>query len=322
MSPFARATRAPHFTAHLRTMLLAGAACTGLTLLAACSGGVSGSGASNGTAGGLPSEHRAAAPRAAANPGVNTRRSQQARLVVSAQSIIYTADLALRVKDVTVAATTATNLVTSVGGYVASEQDTVPHDGFGTPRVIVELKIPVAQYKQVLAQLSSAKLGRTLFFNQHAQDVTQKVADVSSRVASAQAGIKQLRALLSRAGTVGELLSVQNEINAQQSALESLLAQQQALAHQTSYGTVTVTLLGHHVAFVKKPKKKAHGFVAGLKSGWHALALVVDWVLTALGALLPFLIPLAVLFVLAFELRRWLRRRKAPAAEPPAAAES
>lgn len=324
MSPFARATRAHHFTALTRTMILAGAACTGLALLAACSGGVI-AGPSNGTAGGAPAqEHRAAGRVPAAEPSAafNTRQNGQARLVVSTQSIIYTADLALRVKDVTAAATTATGIVTGVGGYVSSEQDTVPHDGFGTPRVTVEFKIPVAQYKQVLAQLSSGKLGHTLFFNQHAQDVTQRVADVSSRVASAQAGIKQLRALLSRAGTVSALLSVQNEINAQQSALESLLAQQQALAHETSYGTVTVTLLGHHVAFVKKPKKKAHGFVAGLKSGWHALALVVDWVLTALGALLPFLVPLAVLLGIAFELRRWLRRRKAPVAEPPATAES
>ena len=50
--------------------------------------------------------------------------------------------------------------------------------------------------------------------------------------------------------------------------------------------------------------------------------LVVDWVLMALGALLPFLVPLAVLFGIAFELRRWLRRRRPPAAEPSATAES
>lgn len=333
MRPFARAygARAHHFTALRRTMLLAGAAGTGLTLLAACSAGASGSGASN--SGGTAAVHSGiAAQRAGAVPGpapvaappaaYGQSDSQNARLVLSAQSIIYTADLALRVKDVTLAATLATGIATGAGGYVSSEQQTIPPDRFGTPQVMLELKIPVAQYHQALATLST-KLGRQLFFDQHAQDVTQKVADVSSRVASARAAITQLRTLLSRAGSVGDLLQVTDEINAQQSALESLLAQQQALAHETSYGTVTVTLLGHHAVFVKKHKKKAHGFVTGFTSGWHALGSVVTWVLTALGALLPFLIPLALLAAIAFELRRWLRRRKIrTAAEPPATAES
>jgi hypothetical protein len=327
MSPFARANgaRAHHLTAQSRTMFLAGAACTGLLLLAACSGGATGGGASTRRLAAVPyhaAHGPAGAPAAAPSAGFSGSVTGNARLVLSNQSIIYTADLALRVKDVTTAATLVTGIATDAGGYIASEQDTIPHGGSAAPRVIIELKIPVAQYHQALGKLSGT-IGSPLFFNQRAQDVTQRVADVSSRVASARTAITQLRALLRRAGSVGALLQVQDEINTQQSALESLLAQQQALSHETSYGTVTVTLLGHHAALVKKQKKKAHGFVTGLRSGWHALGVVVTWVLTALGALLPFLIPIALLAALAFELRRWLRRRKAhAAADPPATAES
>jgi hypothetical protein len=57
-------------------------------------------------------------------------------------------------------------------------------------------------WRQTLAEL--ATLGKHLVFNQQAQDVTQQVADVNSRVASAEAAIKQLRTLLSRAGDVGQ----------------------------------------------------------------------------------------------------------------------
>ncbi|HEX9033114.1 MAG TPA: DUF4349 domain-containing protein, partial [Streptosporangiaceae bacterium] len=223
MRPFARAygARAHHFTALRRTMLLAGAAGTGLTLLAACSGATSGSGTSSagGTAAvhsGINAQQAAPIPGPAPKAAYGQSDNQNARLVLSAQSIIYTADLALRVKDVTLAATLATGIATGAGGYVSSEQQTIPPDRFGTPQVMLELKIPVAQYHQALATLST-KLGRQLFFNQHAQDVTQKVADVSSRVASARAAITQLRTLLSRAGSVGDLLQVTDEINAQQS---------------------------------------------------------------------------------------------------------
>ena len=67
---------------------------------------------------------------------------------------------------------------------------------------------------------------------------------MNSQVTSDEAAIAQLRALLSHAGSVGDLLSVQNQINDEESSLESMQAQQRALTHETSYATVTLTLLG------------------------------------------------------------------------------
>jgi Domain of unknown function (DUF4349) len=235
------------------------------------------------------------------------------------QDIIYTANLTLRVKDVNGTATSATNDVTAVGGYVASEHQVQATGRGSVAQVTLELKIPVAAYHQTLAEL--AKLGTHVMFDEQAQDVTQQVADVSSRVASAQAAIKQLRQLLSRAGNVGQLLSVQDEINSQESALESLLAQQQALAHETAYATVDLTLLGHHAVIPKKHKKKvSHGLIAGFGTGWRALKLVVVWLLTALGTLLPFAVPIvAVGAIIYVGRRRFARRRTPPATAPPAA---
>src|SRR6185437_9037423 len=113
-------------------------------------------------------------------------------------------------------------------------------------------------------------------------------------------------------------LSVQDEINSEESALESLLAQQAALAHETSYATVTVTFLGHHVKIAHKPKKTHRGLVAGLGTGWRGLKLVVVWLLTAVGTLLPFAVPVAALGgVILFGRRRLVRRRTPPA--PPTA---
>ena len=84
-------------------------------------------------------------------------------------------------------------------------------------------KIPVAAYATTLAALSGSGLGTQLSLTQQTQDVTQQVADVSSRVASDDAAIAQLRSLLSRAGSVGELLTVQNQIDSEESDLESML---------------------------------------------------------------------------------------------------
>ena len=74
-------------------------------------------------------------------------------------------------------------------------------------------KVPAAAYAATLAALSGGGLGTQLSLTQQAQDVTQQVADVSSRVASDNAAIAQLRSLLSHAGDVSSLLSVQNQID-------------------------------------------------------------------------------------------------------------
>ena len=115
------------------------------------------------------------------------------------------------------------------------------------------LKIPAAVYPATLARLTGTGLGTQLSLQQQAQDVTQQVADVSSLVASDQAAITQLRALLKDAGSVGDLLSVQDQINAETSDLESMLAQQQALDHETAYATVTLTLVGPKAAAKARP---------------------------------------------------------------------
>lgn len=324
MNPSFRAIGARARQGALRALLVACAASVGTgLLLTACSG----TALTAGSAGG------AAAPKAlrpagrppgqfAASSGVGTpTHSAATKLTLSTQSIIYTANLTVRVKDVTAAGNTATGDAAAAGGYVSSEREIIPRARHGIPQINLQLKIPVAQYNQVLAKLSG--LGKPLSHSQQAQNVTQQVADVTSRVASARAAISQLRALLKKAGSVSQLLSVQEEINSQESNLEALLAQQRALAHQTSYATVTLVLVGQHMRPVHKHHKASPGFAAGLRGGWHALGLVAGWVATALGSVLPFLIPAVLIGAIAVEGRRRLARRKnPPASEPPAASAS
>jgi hypothetical protein len=335
MNPSLSAIRARARQEALRTLLIAGAVTVGAgLLLSACSGSV-GSASGGGTAAGRPVFNKAAqraagvlapAPHLAAGAGGTANGAAQngtvTALTLSTQSIIFTANLTLRVKDVNAAGTAATGDVTAVGGYVSSEQEIIPQTKVGIPQINLQLKIPVAQYQQTFAKLS--QLGKPLAHTQQAVDVTQRVADVNSRVASAQAAISQLRALLKKAGSVSQLLSVQNEINSQESSLEALLAQQRALAHETSFATVTMVLVGQHARPVHKHHKKApSGFATGLRGGWHALGVVVTWLLTALGSALPFLVPVALIGAIAFESRRRLARRKAPPSpEPPAASAS
>jgi hypothetical protein len=306
------------------TALTIAAAMSGAGLLVAgCSAGTSASTAAssghgtanfNGTAG-QPARALAPAPAAQApllkSAAGSGGPARTARLVVPGQSIIYTAGLTVRAANVATAASLATSIVTAAGGYVAGEQAVLHPPGHTRPTVSLQLKIPVAVYPAVLRQLSG-RLGSQTALSQHAQDVTGQVADVASRVASAQAAIAQLRALLKRAGSVSGLLGVQDQINAEESQLEELQAQQRALSRETTYATVALRLVSKHAPSVIK-KKQSHGFLAGLSAGWRALREATSWVLTAAGTALPFAVIAALAGGIAYGgRRRVLRRRSGP----------
>jgi hypothetical protein len=236
-----------------------------------------------------------------------------------AQSVIFTASLSLRTRNVQATVAGATRLAESAGGYVSGEHASVVQAGrHAAPVVNIQFKVPAAAYQPTLTALGG--LGTKRSETQQAQDVTGTVADVNSRVTSAKAAIAQLRKLLTRAGSVSGLLTVQEQINQQEASLEALQSQQRALARETTYATISLTVtrtapppaVHHH-------HKAAAGFLRGLTAGWHALRTTVTWLLTVAGAVLPFLVPVGLAALAAIAGRRWwLGRRRAdtnPAAE-------
>ena len=308
------------FRAASSSALLAGAC----LLAAGCSAGGSPSTASGAAAEPAPARAAAGAQGSAANglAGSGASRSGSTSLTAlpATSSIIYTASLTIRTTSLTRAAAQATQLARAAGGYVSSENTQLDRAHPDQSTVSLQLKIPAVRYQATLGALST-QTGTRLAMSQHAQDVTQTVADVTSRVTSDQAAISQLRALLRHAGSVSSLLTVQNQINEEESSLESLLARQRALSHETLFGTVDMLLLAPSAHARQHGRRQAAGgFVAGLRAGWHGLVRVVSVLLTGAGAALPFALILAVLGFAGYRTRRWWlpRRHDAPAGPGPA----
>src|SRR5258707_1678685 len=251
------------FRAAASSALLAGAC----LLAAGCSAGGSGSSSSGmaaqpRTAVGGSAARNPAAPGSAVNGSAASGRTGSGTSLTAqptTSSIIYTASVTVRATHLTRAASQATQLARAAGGYVSSENTALNRAHPDRSTVSLQLKIPASAYPATLGALST-QLGTRLAMSQHAQDVTQTVADVSSRVTSAQAAISQLRKLLSHAGSVTGLLTVQNQINDEESSLESLLAQQRALTHETSFATVSLFLVAPAAATQHKKHHPAGGF--------------------------------------------------------------
>jgi hypothetical protein len=300
----------------------------GTALLAGCSAGTSSTSASSaGAAKAASGQVAASAPlngvAGAAAPGKAmygpAAQGTTTARVAPASEIIYTAQLTVRAANVNSAAAKAAQIIESAGGYVSNETTSANPDHPSEATASVQLKIPVPAYQATLSQLEGG-LGTQLSLQQQAQDVTQQVADVNSQVTSDEAALAQLRALLSHAGSVSDLLSVQNQINAEESSLETMQAQQRALSHEVSYATVTLTILGSKAKPLIHRPKAPPSLAGGLGAGWRALRITVSWTLAFLGALAPFAAIGALAFYLVFRSRRWLIRRRLPGR--PAAPES
>jgi uncharacterized protein DUF4349 len=258
------------------------------------------------------------APTAASAPGAHAAGGAglTALPLPGGQSVIFTATLDVRASNVQATVARATQLAHAAGGYVSSENGSMTQSGRARPMVSIQFKVPAAVYQSTLSALG--RLGTNRSETQQAQDVTGTVADVNSRVTSAQAAIAQLRKLLTRAGTVSGLLSVQQEINSEEASLEALQSQQRALARETSYATISMMITGPRPPV--RHRHRAHrgpaGFIGGLTAGWRALRVVVAGLLTVAGAVLPFAIPLGLAALAAVAARRWLGRRRATGARP------
>jgi len=305
-------------TCALVVLLLAG-------VLAACGGGDHASeSVDRGGAAAAPapaSARNEAGPAGSAGGQVNGKTAPGARAPLpTGREVVHTAHLRVRAGDVEASAAKAKQLVAAAGGYVERESSSSD-----PARSEIALKVPADRYTDVLNGLGT-QLGTKISLSQEAEDVTGEVADVDARVRSAKAALESFRKLLARANSVGEVISVEQEIAQRESDLEALQARQNSLKHRTTYATVTVTLVTKAAA--PRKDEERGGFVGGLQNGWDAFTAFVGGLAAVLGWLLPFLVAAAAIAfpLLAFRRRiggrfgRRPARGPAPAAEPEKAA--
>jgi hypothetical protein len=162
--------------------------------------------------------------------------------------------------------------------------------------------------------------GKLLHRKVEAQDVTEKVADVDSRVKSQQASVARVREMMEKATALGDVVMLEGELGKRQSDLEALLAQQNALRDQTSMSTITVEVSEPAAGRPGEEKKDAPPSVTGaLEGGWHAFTTVLRYVVLAVAVVLPFAVT-AALGVLAFRVYRRLRPKKPSTGSTPGTA--
>ncbi|RNL85115.1 DUF4349 domain-containing protein [Halostreptopolyspora alba] len=253
-----------------------------------------GGAAENGAEGGEAAEDGAEGGEAVAGSDVEVRERE----------VVHTAQLTVETTEIEDAAGSAKEWVVDAGGHVEAESVTTESGDEG-PRASLTLRVPTDSYEDALRELGD--LGTRADLERRVEDVTEEVADVDSRVESAEATLDRLRELVEEADDVEDVLAVESEISDRQEELEALQARQQALADSVSLGTIELSLLPPD-SYLAEEESDSIGFLGGLVRGWRALLSVLEGAAVALGWSLPFL---AVVAVAVVPVLVWRRRRAA-----------
>lgn len=251
-----------------------------------------------------------AEPGFAEKPGIpkqgRVTTSTSGRVLQPDRSIVYRGQVTVRVKDVGAATDAAERLVTGVDGVVFAESTKNGSGKGSSSSAHLTLRVPPSDFRRVLGGL--AALGTPVSQSQTADDVTSQVVDTTSRLTTQRRSVERVRVLLGQAKTIGQVVQVESELSRREADLESLEAQLAQLKDVSDLASIEADLLGRTAAVAPIHKGRS-GFLAGLRSGWDAVAAIGLVALTATGAALPFLVLLAVLGLPAWRLIRSLRRR-------------
>ncbi|MBL7254817.1 DUF4349 domain-containing protein [Actinoplanes sp. LDG1-01] len=283
-------------------------------MLAGCGDGASDNSASS--AGGAPQAAEQAVPDQGGAGAPETGKDAQAQapdLQVDQRSIIYRGTVTVRVDNVEAAASQATGIAKTSGGFVSGDNRS---SGSGSDTASMELRIPADKFAGVVDQLS--KLGTEEQRQINTEDVTDQTVDLDARITVQQARVDSGRKLLAQAKSLNDLVMLEREVATRESDLASLQAKKRHLADLTALSTITVTLLDPEAEAVADDGPP--GFLSGLGAGWDALLASLKVLLTVLGALLPWLIAFGLpIWAIIYAVRRYNRSRRRPAYVAPAA---
>ncbi|WP_432835024.1 DUF4349 domain-containing protein [Dactylosporangium sp. CA-092794] len=238
--------------------------------------------------------------------GSGTQQQVPDNIDTQDRAIIYSGTMTVRVKDVNAAAAQAIALATGAGGFIGADNRQINgQSSTGT----ITLRVPAAKFQATLDALSKT-LGEEESRQLSAQDVTDQVADVDSRIQTAQASVERIRALMAKAQTIGEITSLESELSRRESDLESLQARKRRLDGLTALSTITVVLRGPEAPVVSEEDT---GITVGLRNGWKAFVASLRVALTVLGWLLPWLVFVGLpIFLIVWLPRRYRRTHPRP----------
>lgn len=240
-------------------------------------------------------------------------KSAEARDASGFRQVIKTGSVTITVPRPADAADEAARIVESAGGRIDSRTERAATDG-DKGSASLTVRIPSAKLTATLEKLES--LGTVEDVAISSDDVTGQSQDLDARISALRTSVDRLLALMSKATSTQDLITIESALSERQGNLESLEAQQRQLQDQVDLSSIRLELNS-----VAKPRTALPGnFLDGVIVGWNSIVAFFAGVLVVVGVLLPWLVIAgAIAFGVIAAVRARRRRRRSSAGPRPSA---
>jgi hypothetical protein len=252
-------------------------------------------------------DHAPAAPLPAASPGaktpdLNQNGSRGPGASTDLTKIIRDGTIAMSVPDgsfetrlARVVAIAHTN-----GGFVLSSQTQDSNAGTLT------IRVPAAHFDTALGQVG--ELGTVESSSVTGKDVTNQFIDYQAHLQNLIGRRTVLRTLLAKTTTIGESLTVENELQDVQLSIDQIQGQLRYLKNQVAESTLTVDL---HEASVPAGSGETNGGITNpsLSRAWDRAIQGFFGIIATIIVGLGYLLPLAVIAAIVYGVVTLVRRR-------------
>lgn len=147
---------------------------------------------------------------------------------------VWSGSLGLVVPELAEAGAQVAAALTQFEGFVENETDSSEQSKS------LELRIPTKNFKSCVTQLE--RLGNVEYKNISSEDITDQYVDTEARLANQIALRDRLRALLTKATAVKDVIAIETELTRIQTEIDSMQGRLNAMKGQVDYARLSLSL--------------------------------------------------------------------------------
>lgn len=157
------------------------------------------------------------------------------------REIIFTADVTVRVDNVTATGRQATEVISDLGGFVFGEES----QGGNEPRTTLIFKVRPDDFSEALESL--AGIGELRSQRITTDDVTERVVDLQGRIDTTALGVERLRTAMEAATNLEDFARLEQQLLNRESDLAVLRGTLRTLRDRIDLATITLTIVQDRV---------------------------------------------------------------------------
>jgi len=156
------------------------------------------------------------------------------------RKIIKSGYINIRVNDYRQANQEIKNIIRELNGYVFNEETYSYENQKGLLSGFISLRVPAPRFEDALSLIEN--VGETLNRSVSAQDVTEEFLDVQGRLKALRTKEERLIDILEKAGSLSDVLAVENELARARAEIESFEGRLRYLNQRTELSTIDVNI--------------------------------------------------------------------------------